>query len=112
VRPYPISIEWPNHWAQQAPSPAECRSRVIAELGLRPDALIGVGVDRLDYTKGIEERLLAVEHLLARFPQFRGRFTFVQLAAPSRTEIERYRQLNDSVEQLTARINQRFGDGG
>ena len=49
------------------------------------DALLGVGVDRLDYTKGIEERLLAVERLLERFPEFRGRFTFVQLAAPSRT---------------------------
>ena len=50
-------------------------------------------MDRLDYTKGIEERLLAVEQLLERFPQFRGRFTFVQLAAPSRTIIERYQQL-------------------
>ncbi|HEY6910133.1 MAG TPA: trehalose-6-phosphate synthase [Myxococcales bacterium] len=111
VRPYPISIEWPNHWAAAAPAPEECRAEVRAELGLRADALIGVGVDRLDYTKGIEERLLAVEQLLARFPQFRDRFTFVQLAAPSRTKIDRYRELNDSVEQIAARINARFGNG-
>ena len=83
----------------------------FAELGLKPDALLGVGVDRLDYTKGVEERFLAVERLLEQHPEFRGRFTFVQLAAPSRTLIERYRQLNESVEQVTARINTRFGQG-
>jgi trehalose 6-phosphate synthase len=111
VRSYPISIDWPNRWAQKTPPAAECRAQVIAELGLKPNALLGVGVDRLDYTKGIEERLLAVEHLLERFPQFRGRFTFVQLAAPSRTVIERYQQLNERVEQLVGRINARFASG-
>ncbi|HEX4381812.1 MAG TPA: trehalose-6-phosphate synthase, partial [Myxococcales bacterium] len=111
IRPYPISIEWPNHWAEAAPPAAECRASVLAELGLKADALLGVGVDRLDYTKGIEERLLAVEQLLLRHPQLRGRFTFVQLAAPSRTVIDRYRELNEAVEQLAARINARFGDG-
>ncbi len=109
VRPYPISIEWPNRWISTAPSPAECRTGVFAELKLKPDALLGVGVDRLDYTKGVEERLLAVERLLERYPSMRGRFTFVQLAAPSRTIIERYRLLNESVEQVANRINQRFG---
>ncbi len=109
VRAYPISIEWPNRWAAGAPSAAECRASVIAELGLAPDALLGVGVDRLDYTKGIEERLMAVERLLERTPTFRGRFTFVQLGAPSRTAIERYRQLNEGVERLAERINKRFG---
>ena len=111
VRPYPISVEWPIHWLENLPSAPECRASVFAELKLRPDALLGVGVDRLDYTKGVEERLWAVERLLERFPEFRGRFTFVQLAAPSRTFIERYRQLNESVEQLVQRINERFGDG-
>jgi trehalose 6-phosphate synthase len=84
---------------------------VFAELGLAPDALLGVGVDRLDYTKGVEERLLAVERLLERVPHLRGRLTFAQLAAPSRTAIDRYRQLNDAVEALAARINGRFGAG-
>jgi trehalose 6-phosphate synthase len=111
VRPYPISIEWPNRWARASPAPAECRAAVVAELGLRPDALIGVGVDRLDYTKGIEERLLAVERLLERRADLRGRFTFVELAAPSRTIIPQYRQLNDTVERVAARVNQRFSEG-
>ena len=62
-------------------------------------------------TKGVEERLLAVERMLERYPQFRGRFSFAQLAAPSRTKIERYQELNVSVERLAARINARFGEG-
>jgi trehalose 6-phosphate synthase len=78
---------------------------------LRQNTLLGVGVDRLDYTKGIEERLLAVERLLERYPQYRGRFTFAQLAAPSRTKIERYKDLNEAVEKLAERINKRFGEG-
>ena len=111
VRPYPISIEWPNAWAKASPMPAECRAEVVAELGLAPDALIGVGVDRLDYTKGIEERLLAVERLLEQRADLRGRFTFVELAAPSRTIIPQYRQLNADVERVAARVNQRFSEG-
>lgn len=111
VRAYPISLEWPVRWLGALPSPAECRKAVFAELGLALDALLGVGVDRLDYTKGIEERFLAVERLLDRHPEFRGRFTFAQLAAPSRTLIERYRQLNENIEVLAARINSRFAEG-
>jgi trehalose 6-phosphate synthase len=111
IRPYPISIEWPVRWVSSAPPPAECRAQIFAELGLPKNALLGVGVDRLDYTKGVEERLAAVERLLERFPEYRGRFFFVQLAAPSRTAIERYRQLNESVETMAAQINKRFEQG-
>jgi trehalose 6-phosphate synthase len=112
VRPYPIALEWPNHWVETAPSTEECRTRVWHDWGLQPDALLGVGVDRLDYTKGVEERLLAVERLLEKFPEFRGRFSFAQLAAPTRTKIARYQELNDTIEVLAARINQRFGQEG
>ncbi|MFN8627020.1 MAG: trehalose-6-phosphate synthase [Candidatus Binatia bacterium] len=109
VRPYPISTEWPVHWLEAVPSASACRTKVFAELNLPADALLGVGVDRLDYTKGLEERLFAVERLLEREPTLCGRFTFVQLAAPSRTEIDRYRRLNEDLERVAARINQRFG---
>ena len=111
VRSYPIALEWPVRWLETTPSPEECRAGVFAELGLNADATLGVGVDRLDYTKGVEERLLAVERLLEQHAEFRGRFTFAQLAAPSRTLIERYRQLNVSVEKVAERINERFGHG-
>jgi len=111
VRPYPISLEWPSRWAESAPPVDECRATLRRRLGLSEQARIGVGVDRLDYTKGIEERLLAVERLLERFPEYVGQLTFVQLAAPSREVIDRYRQLREDVERQADRINARFGSG-
>jgi trehalose 6-phosphate synthase len=111
VRPYPISIEWPVRWLDDAVPIHQARTDVRRELGLAADALLGVGVDRLDYTKGIEERLSAVDELLRRHPEFRGRFTFLQLAAPSRTKIDRYRDLNDRVKALADSINDRWGVG-
>jgi trehalose 6-phosphate synthase len=112
VRPYPISVEWPNRWADAAPTPEQCRGEILSELKLPPDARLGVGVDRLDYTKGIEERFRAVERLLEREPELRRKFVFLQIASPSRTLIERYGQLNKDVEQLVDRINERFGEVG
>jgi trehalose 6-phosphate synthase len=112
IRPYPIALEWPVRWVDDAPSPADCRAQVWRELGLKPGAFLGVGVDRLDYTKGIEERLLAVERLLERHPEFRGKFSFAQLAAPSRTKIQRYQDLNEQVERIAARVNERFSTPG
>jgi trehalose 6-phosphate synthase len=112
VRAYPISIDWPSRWVEGSAPVAECRAAVRRELGIPEDALLGVGVDRLDYTKGIEERLLAVERLLERRPQYQGRFWFAQIAAPSRVAIEAYRALNERVEALANRINERFGREG
>jgi len=111
VRAYPISIEWPVRWLESMLPVAECRNAVLDELGLPSDTLLGVGVDRLDYTKGIEERLLAVDSLLARHPEFQGRFVFVQLAAPSRTKIARYLELNERVEALSREINDKWAQG-
>jgi trehalose 6-phosphate synthase len=111
VRPYPISIEWPVHWLSQVPSVAESRALVRKELGLAADALLGVGIDRLDYTKGIEERLSAVDELLTRHPEFRGKFSFIQLAAPSRVKIPRYQELNERVEAIAAEINAKWSSG-
>jgi len=108
VRAYPISVEWPNHWVDATPPAAECRAAVFADLKLPADGRLGVGVDRLDYTKGIEERFGAIERLLEREPHWIGKFTFLQIASPSRTLIERYAQLNRDVEKLVTRINGRF----
>jgi len=111
VRAYPISVEWPVRWVETPAPVPQCRDEIFEELGLPPGTLLGVGVDRLDYTKGIEERLLAVERFLERFPQYLGRFTFVQLAAPSRIVIDNYRLLHERIEEAAARINARFGSG-
>ena len=112
VRPYPISVEWPMRALERVPSADVCRREVFAELGLDDDAILGVGVDRLDYTKGLEERIEAVERLLERRPDLIGRFTFVQLAAPSRMRIPRYQEITDAVEEGVKRINARFGRPG
>ena len=69
---------------------------------------MGVGVDRLDYTKGILERFLAVERFLEKYPRYQGVFTFVQIGAPSRTHIKRYHDLQAEVEAEADRINWRF----
>jgi trehalose 6-phosphate synthase len=112
VQHYPISIEWPSRWLRGQPPVAECRRRLREANGLPQDARVGVGVDRLDYTKGIVERLRAVERLLETHPEWVGRFAFVQIAAPSRSAIERYRHFAEEVVAVTAAINARFAHPG
>jgi trehalose 6-phosphate synthase len=108
VKRYPISIEWPPAPASVGKPVAECREEVRRLHGLPAEHALGVGVDRLDYTKGIEERLRAVERLLEMQPQWIGGFTFVQIAAPTRGRIEHYQQYDARVRELAARINARF----
>ena len=112
VRRYPISIEWPPSALQVQLPVAECRAKVRSALGLAADVKLGVGVDRLDYTKGILERFHAVERLLEAEPGWVGKFSFVQVAAPSRSSIDEYQNLEARVRALAERINQRFGSDG
>jgi len=112
VRRYPISIEWPPEALAGQPAVADCRAAVIAEEGLAPDAIIGIGVDRLDYTKGILERFAAIERLLEREPAWAGRLAFIQVAAPSRSGIAEYQDLESRVRAEAARINRRFARDG
>jgi trehalose 6-phosphate synthase len=109
VRAYPMSVEWPNRWTASAPSIAECRRTVRAELGIEPDAPLMISVDRLDYTKGIEERLNAIRRLLGRGNATVGRPVFVQIAAPSPTRLGQYRGVGDRVRAQVAELNARFG---
>ena len=94
-----------------SPSVPNCRAAVRKDLGLRPDTRIVVSVDRLDYTKGIEERLLTVERVLERWPATGEPLIFIQVAAPSRVRIDRYQEFGDRVRGLVDRINARFGAG-
>lgn len=113
VESYPISIEWPSDAEVAAWAPAAvCRRAVIERLGLPTDACLAVGVDRFDYTKGILERLNAVERLLEKFSSWIGRFVFVQVAAPTRGALDEYRSFQDRIERVSERINQRFGRPG
>ena len=116
VRPFPISVAFESlpaavtgdaHDAgEDAARAARCR-QLLAEHGVRAQTL-ALGVDRLDYTKGIEERMLAFEELLEQHPWHRERLTLVQIAAPSRTRIASYADLKRRVEETATRINQRY----
>ena len=104
VRPFPISVAVPEAGSL---GPAPDREAILKDLGVKAEFL-AVGVDRVDYTKGIIERFRAVERFLEKMPDFRGRFTLVQLAAPSRTHIKTYNDLNVALETEAERINWRF----
>lgn len=106
---YPISIAWP------APAPddgAAARRRIDARFGVPAAARLLLGVDRLDYTKGLPERLRAFERFLERHPHQAGRVTLLQIAAPGRGAVPAYRRLEREVRALAARINARFGAAG
>ena len=111
VRAYPVSLEWPNSLVSESLPVDACREAVRRELGLEPGIRLGIGVDRLDYTKGIVHKLLAIEKLLEDRPDLRGRCVFVQIAEPSRTGLTAYRDIRTSVVNACARINERFGTG-
>jgi trehalose 6-phosphate synthase len=113
IESYPISIAWPDDAEVQGWAPVEqCRRAVIERLNLPADVCLAIGVDRYDYTKGIIERLNAVERLLEKSPEWIGRFVFVQVAAPTRSGLDEYRSFHERVERITARINERFGREG
>jgi trehalose 6-phosphate synthase len=107
VRPFPISVAGGDYAADEVPADSPARVNVRRELGV--DVLfLGVGVDRVDYTKGLIERFRGIERFLERYDAFLEQFTFVQIAAPSRTDIDRYSEFLRSVEAEAERINRRF----
>src|SRR6202040_264197 len=112
VRPYPISVapQENGHSAHPTRTAAQESAALCNELDISA-TLLGVGVDRVDYTKGILERFRAIELFFELYPSYQRRFTFVQVGAPSRTMIERYQNLLDQVAAETERINARFQAG-
>jgi trehalose 6-phosphate synthase len=112
IRPYPISIEWPPRALVKQKPVEECRRDVRARLGIPDEMLLGVGVERFDYTKGVLNRIRAVEQLLARHPEWRGKIVFVQAAAPSRSKLDSYRHLQEEALELARDVNEKYRDGG
>jgi trehalose-6-phosphate synthase len=112
VRPYPISVAFP----ESVPTDEETRSAgaeraaICDELGIEA-SLFGVGVDRVDYTKGILERFRAIERFLEQYPSYQRRFALLQIGAPSRTDIVRYKNFLDEVTEEAERINAKFQSG-
>ncbi len=110
VRPFPISVACKEAQPFQANGyqvNRPDRAGLLKQLGVQAD-FVGIGVDRLDYTKGIPERFRGIERFLEKNPSYAGRFSFVQIGAPSRTHIERYQDLIAQVESEAERINRRF----
>ena len=112
VHSYPISIEWPPSALETQPPVAECREKVFEQFGLAPDTKLLVGVERLDYTKGIIDRFLALEQLFEHHPEWIGKMVFLQIAAPSRGTLPAYQHLHQECLAFVEAFNQRFGSDG
>ncbi|MFH1576471.1 MAG: trehalose-6-phosphate synthase [Candidatus Margulisiibacteriota bacterium] len=108
VRPYPISIDSANI-AKEAASKAVAKDieKIKEELGITSE-LIGIGTDRIDYTKGILEKFTAIDHFLEKHPEFQGKFVYIQIGSLSRIHLETYKKLNDDINSLVERINWKY----
>lgn len=108
VRPFPISVNFEQIGRDvYSPTVAKRTEGFLQELGDVGSLRLFVGADRIDYTKGILERLRAFDLMLQRHPELVGKVALVQLAAPSRTHVEAYRKLNDTMDELVDEINWR-----
>ncbi len=113
VRPFPISVDFTGDEPEETNHSSFDyleRATVLRNLGVEASRM-GIGVDRADYTKGILERFLAVERFLEKSPDYQGKFTLLQIAAPSRIHIKRYHDLVAAVQLEAERINWRFQGG-
>jgi trehalose-6-phosphate synthase len=107
IKPFPISVGFELPSGAPASETWPTKEDLLRALGVQVEYL-GVGVDRIDYTKGIPERFRAIERFFEKYPEYLGRFTFVELGAPSRTHIKKYRDLMTEIEEAVERINWRF----
>jgi len=109
VRAFPISIDG---YSNNKPSATEKdeTERIVKEFELEGKT-VAIGVDRIDYTKGIIERLMAIDKFFDKYPQYRGKFVFIQLAAPSRVHIKRYHDLMGEIDELVEKVNWKYSDG-
>ena len=103
VRAYPISVEWPY------PSVSRNEGAALRRfLGIPEEVHVSIGVDRADYTKGLIERVAAIETLLEENPSLIGKYVFVQLASPTRMRIRRYQLIAEELQEAVERVNARF----
>jgi trehalose 6-phosphate synthase len=111
VHAYPISIEWPPTSLENLPPVSECRREVLERFGLAPETRLCIGVERMDYTKGIVDRFMAFEELFRTHPEWIGRVVFLQIAAPSRGTLPAYRQLHEDCLRYVEEFNERYARG-
>jgi trehalose-6-phosphate synthase/HAMP domain-containing protein len=107
VLPFPISVATDP----LEPDPPFDRAGLLAELDVSAE-ILGVGVERIDYTKGLPERFRALRRFFERWPEYRRRLVFVQIASPSRSRIPRYRALQEETRAIVRAINEELGERG
>jgi trehalose 6-phosphate synthase len=112
VRAFPISIDVEQFRNAALHPSADARIKRLRARYAPDDGILGIGVDRIDYSKGLEEKIKALDVLFDRYPAMRGRFTFVQIAVPSRMEIDAYDWLNEKLERAIWSLNDKWGAGG
>jgi trehalose 6-phosphate synthase len=108
IRPFPISVDFEeiSRRAQEKDVQVEME-RLKKSLGLQ-DEIIGMGLDRIDYTKGIPDRLRALDRFLERYPDYRNRVVFIQTGVPSRVHVPAYRRINDEIDSLIEEVNWKY----
>jgi len=112
VRSFPISIDFEDISRRAGSADIKRLMGVIRrQYHLSDKVVLGVGVDRIDYTKGLPERLEALDRLFARHPEYRGRVVFFQVGSPSRTHIDEYRRLNEEIDERVAALNRKYARG-
>lgn len=109
VRPFPISVDFEQiSWEARSGYVTEEMDRLTDEMDLE-DKVVGLGIDRIDYTKGIPHRLRALGRFLEKYPEYLGKVVFIQAGVMSRTNIDAYQQLSEQIDRLLEEINGRFG---
>jgi len=111
IRPFPISVDFEaiSHGAQET-EVAEEMASLKKKLGL-VEEFVGMGLDRIDYTKGIPDRFRAVDRFLEKNPEYRGHLVFIQAGVPSRIHISTYKRLNDEIDDLVEEVNWKYATG-
>lgn len=111
VRPFPISIDFDS--IDRAAKKASVKREIkhIRSPNYIPYKFIGVGVDRLDYTKGIPERLRAIDRFLEKYPEYQNNFVYIEAGAPSRRRIPAYMKLGEEITELVEKINWKYQRG-
>jgi len=110
IRAFPISVNGYMNKKVEAADLEKQLAKIKMEFELG-DKIIGVGVDRIDYTKGIVERVLAIDRFFEKYPQYKKKVTFIQMAAPSRVHIKRYHDLMSEIDELIEKKNWKHMDG-
>jgi trehalose-6-phosphate synthase len=110
IKPFPISVDPQTDGKEKEEALRPKIARIKTDLEL-DNKIVGIGVDRIDYTKGIIEKVQAIDRFFEKYPQYKGKFVFVQLAAPSRSHIKRYHDLIGEIEELIEKKNWKHSEG-